>query len=83
MHYTVEFVGTESQKVDRAWEETIAYLGSLAPKLYVIRAEQLTVTHPERAEFVADTVGMFWGIDGHYPHLALAEFFMGKRDLEV
>ena len=81
MKHIVQFEGTEEEMLEQAWKETLSYIGSLTPKLRKIKKEQKTEGSEPRSEKTATLVGMFWGIEGYYPHLALKEFFMGTRKI--
>ena len=81
MKYTVKFEGTEAEMVEQAWKEILSYLGDMQKKLGKIKKEGATEGSEERSEKTAQLLGMFWGIEGHYPHLALKEFFMGTRKI--
>ena len=81
MHYEVRFTGTETERTDQAWQEILAYVGDMKSKLVNVRKENKTEGNEQQAKFVADTVGMFWGISGYHPNKALQEFFMGTRNI--
>jgi len=81
MKHTVKFVGTEEEMTNQAWDATLNYLGSLQKKLREIKEDGETEGSEERSEQAALLVGMFWGIEGYYSHLALKEFFIGTRKL--
>lgn len=81
MKHTVQFEGTEAEMLEQAWKETLSYIGPLQKKLKAIKKEGATEGSEPRSKKTAQLVGMFWGIEGHYPRRALEEFFMGTRKI--
>jgi hypothetical protein len=79
MHYEIQFKGTDKEKTDAAWDEVLSYLGERnTPMLEGVR-EQVSAT-TETVDGIVNMIGMMWGIQGHFPRLALKQFLLGERE---